>query len=74
MWATIITSLLPFAIKLITMFFEKNESNKEAKVAFLNFISVMEQHSGNSAKLRISYKEQIERLKDAINKKNNNPL
>jgi hypothetical protein len=62
---TIITSLLPLALQIISMFLKNNESKKEAREAFLVFIQKMQNNSGESARLRSSYKAQIERLKKA---------
>lgn len=60
---TIITALLPLALQIISMFLAKNKDKQEAREAFLVFVQKMQNSSGESARLRSSYKAQIERLK-----------
>ena len=67
MTATIVSALLPFAIKIISAWFEKNQDKKEAREAFLSFVEKMQSNAGNSASLRKSYQAQIERLKKVQN-------
>lgn len=60
---TIISALLPFAIQILTAYFERNKDKKEAREAFLSFVQKMQSGSGESARLRSSYQAQIDRLK-----------
>lgn len=60
---TIISALLPLALQIISMFLKQNSDKKEARDAFLIFIEKMQNNSSESARLRSSYKAQIERLK-----------
>lgn len=63
MTATLITAFLPFAIKIISAYLDKNKDKKEARKAFLLFVEKMQSTAGNSASLRNSYQNQIDRLK-----------
>lgn len=62
MWLTIISSLLPFALKVLGIFFEKAQVSKDQRQAFLNFLSVMQNSQNTPAKMKESYAEQIKRL------------
>lgn len=60
---SIVNALLPLALQIIGLWFEKNKDKKEARAAFLAFVEKMQATSGSSARLRSSYQSQIERLK-----------
>lgn len=70
MWATLITTVvttvLPFLLKLIMMAIEKKQNNDKLKTEFLKFLGEIEHDV--PTKLHQSYKTQIERLKAEINK------
>jgi len=68
MWGTIISAVLPLAIKLITMYLEKTQADIETKKAFLRFLKIMENKS-NSTKLIDSIKKQRRRILEILNKK-----
>lgn len=69
MMTSIITAILPFAIKIIAAWFAKNEEKKEAREAFLKFIEAMQNDSTGSAGLKSSYQQQLERLRQPPEKK-----
>jgi len=66
MMNSIIAALLPFAIKIIASWFEKNEQKKEARDAFLKFVEAMQKSGSDSARLKKSYEEQLERLRNGL--------
>lgn len=66
MTATLVSAFLPFAIKIITAYLEKNEDKKEARKLFLQFVEKMQSSAGDSASLRSSYQAQIDRLKKGV--------
>jgi hypothetical protein len=67
---TLISSILPIIIKLLGVYFESKEANKEQRQAFLEFVKAIQPQSGESAKGRQSYDEQVKRLQEQINKEN----
>lgn len=67
MTMTLVNAFLPFAIKIITAYLEKNEDKKEARKLFLQFVEKMQSSSGDSATLRSSYQAQIDRLRGGAN-------
>jgi len=70
MWAslitTVVTTLLPFLLKMIMMIIEKKQDNDKLKTEFLKFLSEIEHDT--PTKLHQSYRTQIEQLKREINK------
>lgn len=63
---TIIQALLPVALKLLALYFEKVETNKDQKQAYLDFIQKMQSKATQPAEIKTSYDSQIERLKKQI--------
>lgn len=63
--------LLPWALKLIGYFIEKEVKDgkikKETRVSYLDFLKNMEPSLGDSARLRRESQSQIERLKEQMN-------
>lgn len=70
MWGTIITTLLPFAIKIITYIIDTKIQNKERQTAarktFLSFVNQMEIGIVDNAALRKSVKSQKEKLQEVM--------
>ena len=66
MWTTIITALLPFALKILSAYFEKVETSKDQKQAYLDFISKMQAKANQPAAIKTSFDAQVERLKKQI--------
>lgn len=66
MTATLITALLPFALKILGMYFDKIEGDKDQKKAYLDFIQKMQSKANQPASVKTSYDAQIERLKKQI--------
>jgi len=64
----IISSLLPLAIKLITAYLDRQEGDTIAKEKFLDFIGSMEESMKTPSKLRKTYKEQGDRLRERLKK------
>ena len=62
----IISSILPYLLKLIGVYFESKEASKEQRQAFLEFVKAIQPQAGESAKARESYDEQIKRLQEII--------
>ena len=71
MWMTILTSVLPLALKMIGYFIEKKiakgEMEKEARKAYLDFLNKIEPSLQDSARLRKSAQSQMDRLKEQLN-------
>ncbi len=63
MWTTIITALLPLAIKLLMNYFDKVDDDRADKKAFIGFIEAINKTSGHSAKMKVAAKTARERLK-----------
>lgn len=61
----LLTTLLPFVLKLAMYLIDKKNDNDDLKRKFLLFLSDVEKDV--SVKLHDRYKEQIERLKKEIN-------
>ena len=68
---TIITTVLPFALKIIGYFVDKKikegKLTEEARKAFLSFLGAIEPSLKDSARLRKSAQSQMERLKEQLN-------
>lgn len=64
MWASIIASFLPFAIKILNMYFENNEQSKDARAAYIKFLEAMQGSQSTPAKMKESYEEQLRRLRE----------
>ena len=60
LWGT----LLDIALKLVGMFLDKSAQSAEAKKSFLKFIGELEEKQIVSSKLRLSYAEQLKKLKE----------
>lgn len=56
--------ILEFGLKLLGFFLDKATQDKAIKENFLKFIDSLEEKQLVSSKMRLSYKEQIERLKN----------
>ena len=63
MWAAVISALLPVATWIFSEFIKGKKGNTELKAAYRLFVEKMAEDGTNSAKLRKSYKAQLERLK-----------
>jgi len=60
LWGT----LLDIALKLVGMFLDKSAQSAEAQKSFLKFIGELEEKQIVSSKLRLSYAEQLKKLKE----------
>lgn len=67
---TIIQALLPVALKILAMYFEKAETSKDQKQAYLDFVTKMQGTANQPAAIKSSYDAQIERLKKQIAEQN----
>lgn len=66
MVSTIVSALLPLALKLIGYFVEKQAKKGEAKIAWLKFLDSIESSLGDSARLRSSYQAQRDRIRAVL--------
>ena len=66
--ASIILALIPLILKLLGVYFESQKASNEQRQAFLEFVKAIQPQSGESAKSRESYGEQIKRLQERIDK------
>lgn len=66
MWTSILSALLPFAVKIIQNYFEKQKGKQESKRKWIAFIESMAGTLTNSAGLRKSWQDQADRLKDQM--------
>jgi len=64
MTSSILSTLLPFAISIVGWFLDKATTDKTVQENFLKFISSLEEKQIISGKLRLSYEEQLKKLKD----------
>lgn len=62
MWAQILASLLPLALKILNSYFESKEASNDARAAYLKFLQVMQKGQNTPAKLKNSYDDQVRRL------------
>lgn len=69
MWTSIITALLPIALKILNSYFEKNETDTQARFAYLKFLEAMQKGQSTPAKAKNSYDAQIQRLETIEKKK-----
>ena len=65
MWTTIVTSLLPFAVKLISYFIDKNHKSKERDKKWLEFLKQIQNEENVSVRLRKETQKQIIKLEDS---------
>ena len=61
---TIIEFLIPVAIKLLGMFLDKKQADKEMMQRFYEFVEKFDKEYFNSVKLKRSYEAQLERLRN----------
>jgi len=66
MYLTIITAVLPLLMKLIGMFFESKSASSDQREAFKEFIDKMQKSPSTPANLKLSYDEQLKRLREDI--------
>lgn len=67
MWTSIVTALIPFAIKILNSYFEKNKDKKDQREAYLKFLESMQSSASTPATMRNSYQDQIRRLREQEN-------
>jgi len=63
MLTTILSLAIPVILKLVEHFLDKSKAERETIEAFYNFIEKLDKDSTNSVKLKISYDEQLKKLK-----------
>lgn len=67
----IIGAVLPLALRIVGMFLDKSQADKETQEAFLRFTELASKSFTSSAALKKSYDEQKARM-DAIEEKQKN--
>jgi hypothetical protein len=59
MWATLITSMIPVAVRLIGMWLDKGLQDKEAQKAWEAFLKTIAGNPGSSPRLKAQYEDQL---------------
>lgn len=68
MWGLLVTTLLPFLIKIVLYIIDKKKDNDKLKEEFLKFLSEVEKDV--PIKLHDRYTAQIERIKKQLEENN----
>jgi len=63
MLTAILGALIPVILKLVEHFLDKSKAERETIEAFYKFIEKLDKDSTNSVKLKISYDNQLKKLK-----------
>lgn len=66
MWATLLSFIIPIALKGIEWYLNSVNASNELKKRFFEFAEQMANEYLNSVRLRDSYKEQLEALKKKV--------
>ncbi len=66
MTATIITALLPFAIKILSLYFESKDVDKKSKLDWKQFLEKVQSKPSTSVRLKKSVDAQLDRLRKQV--------
>lgn len=66
MTATIISALLPFAIKILTLYFESKDADQKSKKEWKQFLEKMQSKPSTSVRIKKSVDAQLERLRKQV--------
>lgn len=67
---TLITTLLPLAVKLITYIIDKNNNSDELRKQFLELLQTLQSHEDTPTKIKDKCQAQIDRIKAILEKEN----